>query len=328
MAAADPIIEIEDRASDTDSLSGSVTDASYTTSVTSSIKNYVYENGRRYHAFKEGEYLLPNDEDEQERMDISHHTYRLLLDGNLHKAPIPKDVQRVLDLGTGTGIWAMEFADEYPSAQVIGNDLSPIQPAWVPPNCKFEVDDFEADWPYTQPFDYIHAREMDGMIKDHDRFFKQAYTHLKPNGWFEIQTLEADFFSDDGSHLKATDYARWKNLLHEAAEKFGKPMNTVPTWAKRVEEAGFKNVTDEILKVPCGPWPKDKKLKEMGKFHQLQMYGAFTGYTIAPLSRVLGWSNEEIEVLIAGLRNQIQDKSIHVYARAHFIYGQKPADGA
>ncbi|KAL1963768.1 hypothetical protein VTN77DRAFT_7834 [Rasamsonia byssochlamydoides] len=48
---------------------------------------------------------------------------------------------RILSLGTGTGIWAIQFANEYPSAQVIGTDLSPIQPPWVPPNCVFEIDD-------------------------------------------------------------------------------------------------------------------------------------------------------------------------------------------
>lgn len=40
----------------------------------------------------------------------------------------------------------IEMADEYPSAQVLGIDLSPEQPTWVPPNCKFEVDDFELEW--------------------------------------------------------------------------------------------------------------------------------------------------------------------------------------
>ncbi len=88
------------------------------------------QNGRRYHAFREGAYLVPNDDDEQDRMDLGHHLYRLLLRGDLHLAPIGDSPQRVLDLGTGTGIWAMEFADQFQSAEVLGTDLSPIQPKW------------------------------------------------------------------------------------------------------------------------------------------------------------------------------------------------------
>jgi methylase of polypeptide subunit release factors len=49
----------------------------------------------------------------------------LLLDKNLYFAPIRKS-GRVLDMGTGTGIWAIDFGDTYPDAKVIGNDLSSI----------------------------------------------------------------------------------------------------------------------------------------------------------------------------------------------------------
>jgi ubiquinone/menaquinone biosynthesis C-methylase UbiE len=44
-------------------------------------------------------------------MDLVHHIYSLLLGGKLHKAPISSNPQRVLDIGTGTGIWAMDFAE-------------------------------------------------------------------------------------------------------------------------------------------------------------------------------------------------------------------------
>ena len=101
-------------------------------------------------------------EREQERMDLHHHVFRLTLGGQLTRAPIPSDTQRALDMGTGTGIWAIDFADEYSSAMVIGNDLSPIQPAWVPTNCKFIIDDIESDWVYRpdEPFDYIHGSSV------------------------------------------------------------------------------------------------------------------------------------------------------------------------
>jgi hypothetical protein len=45
----------------------------------------------------------PNDEEEQDRMDLLHHIYGMILKGELNYAPIAKDPQRVLDLGTGTG---------------------------------------------------------------------------------------------------------------------------------------------------------------------------------------------------------------------------------
>ena len=53
---------------------------------------------------------MPNDEQEQDRLDLFHHIFGLFLDGKLYEAPLDKP-QRVLDLGTGTGIWAVEFAE-------------------------------------------------------------------------------------------------------------------------------------------------------------------------------------------------------------------------
>jgi SAM-dependent methyltransferase len=73
------------------------------------------------------------DEVEQDRLDLHHEVFLGLLEGELLKAPI-KDPHRILDVGTGTGIWAIDIADKYPMAEVIGTDITPIQPAWVPPN--------------------------------------------------------------------------------------------------------------------------------------------------------------------------------------------------
>lgn len=46
---------------------------------------------------------------EQDRLDLQHHMLLIMLDGRLHLAPINPNLQNVLDVGTGTGIWAIEF---------------------------------------------------------------------------------------------------------------------------------------------------------------------------------------------------------------------------
>lgn len=107
---------VGDSASDAGYESDSVTSAS--TSVGSSVRDYMYENGRRYHSFREGTYNFPNDDVEQEREDMKHAMVKLLCSQNLHFAPIGNHPQEILDIGTGTGIWAIEskFMDEqFPS---------------------------------------------------------------------------------------------------------------------------------------------------------------------------------------------------------------------
>jgi SAM-dependent methyltransferase len=146
------------------------------TSLYSDIMKYRFENGRRYHSYKDGEYWGPNDEKQNNQLDIAHNLYLLTFKGKLFLAPIGDNPQRVLDVGTGTGIWATDFADQYPSAEVIGFDLSPIQPTWVAPNVRFEVNDAcEAEWGYTtNSFDFVHARAMYGSIADWPEFYQKV----------------------------------------------------------------------------------------------------------------------------------------------------------
>lgn len=59
--------------------------------------------------YAEQGYLIPNDEEEKDRLDIIHELMLTLLDRKLFLAPVSDTPARVLDLGTGTGIWAIDF---------------------------------------------------------------------------------------------------------------------------------------------------------------------------------------------------------------------------
>lgn len=192
---------------------------------------------------------MPNDDREQNRMDMQHHIYNMIMKGELFQAPINKDIHRVLDIGTGTGIWAIDFADQFPKAEVIATDLSAIQPTWVPPNLRFEIDDCEADWLYTEKFDYIHLRSMAGSINDWPRLMKQAYNNLNPGGWIEVTDFETWASTDDDTLPETSSYYEYQAQLNRASIQFGRPMNVSPQFKRFVENAGFTSVTEEIYKV-------------------------------------------------------------------------------
>jgi hypothetical protein len=68
-------------------------------------------------------------------------------------------------------------ADEFPTAVVKGTDLSAIQPSWIPPNCQFEIDDYNKDYGFENSYDLVHTRELLGTVPDWVEFFKKAYAY-------------------------------------------------------------------------------------------------------------------------------------------------------
>ncbi|RDW57226.1 hypothetical protein BP5796_12676 [Coleophoma crateriformis] len=344
-SAPDPLTEIEADSSgsnsDTESVR-SIVDSAFsasgensgdgTSSVKSHIFKYQYENGRRYHAYREGQYLQPNDEKEQERLDMVHHWYRLTLRGALFRAPILKYPQKVLDIGTGTGklsllrlidktllmvigIWAIEFGDEFPSADVIGTDLSAIQPVWVPPNVQFIIDDAELEWTYADnSFDFIHARTLGGSIKDFPRLLKQAYRTLKPGGWIEFDEFESWLKSDDGTLKDDSAISEWQTLMDQASTKFGRRLNIAETIEPMLKAAGFVDVVDDIYKNPMNPWPRDRRLKELGAWGNLAMVEGIEAISLALFTRVLEWDRAAVEVILARVRKELSNREIHSYA--------------
>lgn len=121
--------------------------------------------------------------------------------------------------------------------------------ARVPPNCTFEVDDFEDEWLYKKPFDYIHSRELEGCIANEDLFFQRAFEHLVPGGWFETQTCYVHLASDDDSRQRAPSVILWESNLIEGFNRFGKSLQSVATWKEKLTKAGFVDVHQEVRKV-------------------------------------------------------------------------------
>lgn len=186
----------------------------------SSTHDYKYENGRRYHAYREGSYLMPNDDLMIEHERIAHAMFGLILKDRLFLPPI--EPKNVIDLGTGIGLCkctceldlylvnlettsicmltmltsipppktllrliaddllgALDMADRYPDAKILGSDLTP-PPQSLSSNLQFQVDDVREEWVFNEPFDLVHIRLLYGAVSDWPDLYGKIFEYVAP----------------------------------------------------------------------------------------------------------------------------------------------------
>ncbi|KFY27256.1 hypothetical protein V493_03618 [Pseudogymnoascus sp. VKM F-4281 (FW-2241)] len=308
-----------------DSAYGDDGENSTTTTVAATILEYRELHGRTFQNFPTTEYWGPNDDKQNEQLDIGHHMLTLLLDGKLFLAPISLNPQKVIDVGTGTGIWAIDFADAHPSAMVIGTDLSPIQPCFVPPNLKFELDDAQLDWTYEEnSFDFVHIRCLMGSINDWAKLYSDVFRCTRPGGYIESLEMDIQFTSDDGSVKPGDVMYDWSTLFINAGETMQRTFK-IPKMSRRlIEAAGFVDVVETKYKVPVGGWMEDKKWKEVGRWNLLYLKEGLEGMALFILKNILRWEYTEVQALLGRMRSALNNKKNHAYYEIHVVYGRKP----
>ncbi|KAI3340130.1 S-adenosyl-L-methionine-dependent methyltransferase [Ustulina deusta] len=316
--------EDEEDFDDVDSAYGE-DNASSTASLSASILEYRTVHGRTYHSERGGgQSWNPNDAQHDESMDILHHMSTLMQDGKLTMAHIDDSVQKVLDVGCGTGI---DFADQYPHTEVIGVDISPSQPQWIPPNLKFEIDDITQPWTYEpNSFDYIHMRWLIGALPNWYTVFREVYQTLRPGGIFESKESSCIIQSDDGTVPYGSALDQWGRVFTEAGKKFGRTFRPVEDdlQVKAMQAAGFVDIKVYNMKTTLGPWAADTKYKEIGQYARLALEQDIEGFIMYLWTTVLGWTREEIAVYAAHLRRELRSPHYHAYYPQRVVVGRKP----
>jgi hypothetical protein len=120
---------------------------------------------------------------------------------------------------------------------------------------------------------------------------------------------------------------KWTTLWNEGVEKMGLTGRCYPeTMKQQMEEAGFINVQIVPIKVPIGPWPKDRQLRQSGQFFLVGVLQGVSGLSMRVFTQMLGWSVEEMEALLVDVRKEWSTKGIHSYVPYFMVFGQKPPE--
>lgn len=244
---------------------------------------------------------------------MNHVPFTMTFNGALHLSPVRKPA-RVLDIGTGTGIWAIDFAERNPESEVIGTDLSMIQPPVVMrlPNVKFFRDDAEEDWIFDEPFDFIHQRLMFSCLNDPRALAKKMFQNLKPGGWVEYQDSAVVVDSDDGSHV-GTALHQWGCLAVAGAAAKGRDFDVSRKYQDYLLDAGFVDVTEKRLKLPGNGWPADSAQKKIGQFVAMSSIEACQAVSGKLLQDGLSWPVGDVEGLTRRAQEDIKNRDLHFW---------------
>lgn len=324
----------------------------------------VEENGRTYAVYdrkgtlvfrqyfqlageaEQAESLFPNDRRELERQrDFNALVFNVL--GRKHYcAPVRSQVgNRVLDMGTGIGDWAMAFGDHDPTSVVIGIDITPVQPVWTAPTVAFQLHDIEDEWTFTETFQFTFGRQLSGCIEDWGNLIRQCHEEVYANdskgtsgliisrnlasgGWLELQEMDLEYYAQDDSIKPGSHIVRLHELLSAGLAQLGRSLPVADNLEELLRVQGFTNIKHHRFPVALGPWPKDSRMvrslliqsialilcgtkKTIGWYRREEFENGLEALVLKPLMKGLKWSREEVEGFLFEVRQDIRISGVH-----------------
>lgn len=64
-------------------------------------------------------------------------------------------------------------------------------------------------------------------------------------------------------------------------------------------------------------------MKDIGRYQQVNMLESMEAYSLALFTRFLGWTTEQAQAFFVGVRQELTDRSLHVYTKFYYVYGQR-----
>lgn len=264
---------------------------------------------------------MPNDGEEQTRLAIDHQAFLPILDGHLTLGSIPRNAERILDIGTGTGDWAVAVAERFPKAEIIATDITTaFQPTSAPPNVFFELDDAQEEWTYVEPFDFIHMRALAGSFTDWNATYTEVCKHLKPGGTLEVVDRGTIQLTEEPPNSYTSIF---NAAFQSAAERAGTPVGLDHLKGAILDKAGLKVIKSKTFDVPLGTWSPDPHKKTVGKMALISALEGLEAMSLRLLTKRLDWTEGDVRDLCGRVKQEVMKPAARAYLPYHFVVARK-----
>ncbi|HEY3993098.1 MAG TPA: class I SAM-dependent methyltransferase [Ktedonobacteraceae bacterium] len=267
--------------------------------------------GERRHV-KNAPYVLPSDLQEINRLDFQHYMLRYALQGN-YFAPI-QEPRTILDVGCGTGRWAMEMAVQFPHTQIIGLDLVPpnLDGAQIPRNLTFMQGNFLEGLPFnTDAFDFVHMRLLLFAMPKNAwmALMHEAVRVTCPGGW--IETIETGPQRSCGPAMDTiVDWITLASNTRGVDPLFG------PQVGELLSRVGLENTGIKHIHLPIGGFGG-----HLGKMVQTDVLGVVNGVKQLVVAQNIA-TVSQYDLALQSMRVEIEQYRGEL--PFYLAYGQRP----
>lgn len=242
-------------------------------------------------------------------------------DGHLRAPTLPADFtpQTVLDVGCGSGAWAVSYAQAFPNSEVVATDISPPAIKDKPSNLTISSSadaQKESDWPKGRTFDYIHLRLLTLAIRDWSSVISLCWKHLNSGGWLEIDDARFPYAAEnEQANIENSLFLRSSYLQMQAQKMNQLDITASAHHIDRLKLQGFSNISQTIEKWPVnGEWPQDEKYKQIGAMTGRNWEQMFGRYGPLILTSKLQMSTEKAAAFVKDMLEECKnDRDMHYY---------------
>lgn len=258
-------------------------------------------------------YLMPRQPSEVNRLDLQHFGLRELL-GTNHLAPIGEP-RTVLDVGTGTGQWAIEISKEFPEALVVGVDQAHEAVRHTAEGYDYVRVNLLRGLPFGDgAFEYVHQRLLRAGIPA--AAWPGAVAELArvtaPGGLVEVGE-SGEYWGNAGPAA-----TRFFGLMRELGARFGMDTQGPPGLGvpRMLAEAGLDEIGERQVTVPIGEWGG-----RVGSFNASNL--RTIGRSLMPVfASALGVPEEETAPLVSDMLREVE--VVHMTGEVWYAWGRKP----
>ncbi|PHH82320.1 hypothetical protein CDD82_6356 [Ophiocordyceps australis] len=286
-----------------------------------------WAHGRYYGSWKQGKYLCPIDSEELNRLDLLHKFFLVARKGALTSVNLDFGrPARIMDMGTGTGIWAIQVSDSQVMSrgeggvtmtavltwhcrlrcipEIMAIDINLIQPRLIPRGMvtmQFDIEEPSWDALYCN-CDLIFFRMLLGSIRT-DKWpsvYRNALEHLAPGTGY-LEHVEIDWevgFESSGEIPPNSAFKEWSETYLRGLDGFFRNARVRTQNTKRLlEEAGFCDIREQTIRCYVNPWSADPEECDTARWFNMGINIGLQAMSVAPLVEKLRWTVEEVKQL-------------------------------